>query len=505
MSSGPAAFDPAAALDALVRAIESGLGAWTTTASSHEDAANLTGYAATIEAAGDHLSATVDSISSSIDNTSVAADHARIRVDEGAQAIGTASQKLVRINDEFQRADDVLRELAACFEGVYGIVKTVQAISAKTDLLALNASIEAARAGAAGRGFAIVAQEVGRLSTRTREATDDIEALLQQLKNGVADASNTIRTGAQSAKRAVADVSSGVETMASARDDIRVVEDAVSQIRAAVSEQTDAIADIGDNVGTVSHQSRSIERALEGSARSAWSVVRDVVKAKDAVAGGHATNEALRSCLANHAVELAALTRSLRRDAPIPGAFGDEACIAARLHGREGSKVAVQLDREFHRQMHEAKNALSRRDVNAASDRLHRLRATQDELARTLGISGPLTAATVAIKDIEPADAVAVFRRADVVDVRSRQEWVDELGHIEVARLHPLKEGLDRMLAARDKHRPVIFVCRSGGRSMKAAIMARERGHTEIYNLAGGMLRWVACGLPVVGATSKAV
>lgn len=98
------------------------------------------------------------------------------------------------------------------------------------------------------------------------------------------------------------------------------------------------------------------------------------------------------------------------------------------------------------------------------------------------------------VLDVTPDD-VAKSSGAKIVDVREPAEYVGELGHIagaELIVLQTLPDHLDRL----PKDKPVVFICRSGVRSARAAAFAQANGFTQVYNMKGGMLLWNSMGLP---------
>jgi hydroxyacylglutathione hydrolase len=99
---------------------------------------------------------------------------------------------------------------------------------------------------------------------------------------------------------------------------------------------------------------------------------------------------------------------------------------------------------------------------------------------------------TVTAKDVE------CMQEATLVDVRMPDEYVGELGHIKGSRLVTLGPELDNFLATANKQSPLVFICRSGGRSGKATTQAIGLGFENIYNMEGGMLAWNSIGLPIL-------
>lgn len=84
-----------------------------------------------------------------------------------------------------------------------------------------------------------------------------------------------------------------------------------------------------------------------------------------------------------------------------------------------------------------------------------------------------------------------------LIDVRRPDEFNGELGHIDSAKLVTLESEFESALPSFDKNSTYIFICRSGARSTRAALMAQEAGIQKVFNMQGGMLRWNALGLPI--------
>ncbi|MFM2486788.1 methyl-accepting chemotaxis protein [Celerinatantimonas yamalensis] len=125
--------------------------------------------------------------------------------------------------NETQRASDVIQALSSTAESVYGIVDSIHNISDQTNLLALNAAIEAARAGEQGRGFAVVADEVRTLAARTGRATNEISQLIGQLTDGVNNAVESMQRVAQR-------VSSSQEKSNKTEENIEIVRQLIGQV-----------------------------------------------------------------------------------------------------------------------------------------------------------------------------------------------------------------------------------------------------------------------------------
>ena len=93
------------------------------------------------------------------------------------------------------------------------------------------------------------------------------------------------------------------------------------------------------------------------------------------------------------------------------------------------------------------------------------------------------------VHDVEPTELWSRAREVAIIDVRRPDEFTGELGHVPGAVLLTL-DVLPQRLDELPKNRPIVFVCRSGQRSARAAQFARQQGYADVYNMAGGMLRW---------------
>lgn len=139
------------------------------------------------------ISATLMELSDSVDGTVRDTQEGRTQVSEVAQRVSDLHQQVVQSGRS-------MTQLSSAADDIVAVVDTIQSVAEQTNLLALNAAIEAARAGEQGRGFAVVADEVRRLSANTHQATGEIQQLIDRLRNTVAETAEGLETEQRSAQ-----------------------------------------------------------------------------------------------------------------------------------------------------------------------------------------------------------------------------------------------------------------------------------------------------------------
>ncbi len=189
--------------------------------------------------------------------------------EEGAIVIHNAASEMRKISDAVQSSSQIVEDLGRQSDHITSIVNTIKEIADQTNLLALNAAIEAARAGEQGRGFAVVADEVRKLAERTSLSTKEISEMVAKIQNGTRSAVSSMQAG-------VHQVSSGVELANQAGNSINQIRDGslrvsavVNGISDSISEQSVASTDIAQQLEAIAQMSEESAIAVRQTAESA--------------------------------------------------------------------------------------------------------------------------------------------------------------------------------------------------------------------------------------------
>tara|TARA_R110000751_G_scaffold4225_2_gene20261 strand:- start:333 stop:1961 length:1629 start_codon:yes stop_codon:yes gene_type:complete len=204
-----------------------------------------------VSTAATEMSAAIHEVADNAHSTADAASTADKQGHEASDIVGQTMNDLRRLAADVAEAAGVIDNLEQDTDKIGGVLSVIEGIAEQTNLLALNAAIEAARAGEQGRGFAVVADEVRALAARTQDSTRDIQQMIQKLQAGAGQAVTVMQRGAelaaQSVERATTTESSLAETSAS----VMRINDMAAQIAAACEEQSQTTEDIARNISGI--------------------------------------------------------------------------------------------------------------------------------------------------------------------------------------------------------------------------------------------------------------
>ncbi|MEZ5627460.1 MAG: methyl-accepting chemotaxis protein [Rhodocyclaceae bacterium] len=225
--------------------------------------------AASMAAAVEEMTVSIDEINRHAQAASTqSADSGRLSR-EGGEVVRQSVKEMERIAASVHQVAEVIRALGAQSGQISTIVNEIREIADQTNLLALNAAIEAARAGEQGRGFAVVADEVRKLAERTAKATGEITGMVGAIQEGTHRAVGTMEDGVGRVQEGVALTTKAGASMAQIDAGAARVVVSVEDISAALREQSAASNDIARNVEAIAQMSEQNSAAVRGAARTA--------------------------------------------------------------------------------------------------------------------------------------------------------------------------------------------------------------------------------------------
>ena len=172
--------------------------------------------------------------------------------EQGKEVVSTTKVTIHKLSEEVQKSAAAIETLKSDTSKIEDVVNVIRGIAEQTNLLALNAAIEAARAGEQGRGFAVVADEVRALASRTQASTEEIQVMISTLQHSAEEAYQTMQLGKGAAEMAVEQADQAWNSLENINHSIAIMADMNSQIATASEQQSQVSSEINTNVNKLS-------------------------------------------------------------------------------------------------------------------------------------------------------------------------------------------------------------------------------------------------------------
>ncbi|WGK89167.1 methyl-accepting chemotaxis protein [Pseudomonas migulae] len=238
-----------------------------------------------VATAMNQMTATVHDVARNAEEAAQAAQTADDKVESGQVVVRQSMARIEQLADSASSASSSIESLSAEIQNIGTVLSVIKSVAEQTNLLALNAAIEAARAGEQGRGFAVVADEVRALAKRTQQSTEEIERLVSALRSAAQSSVHQIQSSGELVKLAVSDALQTESALGSIAAAVSLIQQMNQQIAAAAEEQSSVAEEINRSVTSIRASADQSSLAMQGNAASSIELAQLGVELKGMV--GH--------------------------------------------------------------------------------------------------------------------------------------------------------------------------------------------------------------------------
>ncbi|MCK9738308.1 methyl-accepting chemotaxis protein [Pseudomonas syringae] len=230
------------------------------------------------------MTASVADVAQNTEGAALAADEANTASRNGLRIMHQAHSTIQALAEEVEVSAQKVQALALHSQSIGGVIQVISTIADQTNLLALNAAIEAARAGEQGRGFAVVADEVRTLASRTQASTEEIRGIIQQLQGATDAAVQQMQAGQQKAHACISAASDASGSLSSISQGVERIVEMNTQIASAAVQQHAVSEDINRNVMEIRNSSGTLMLGIDNNAATADELARVASDMRNVVA-----------------------------------------------------------------------------------------------------------------------------------------------------------------------------------------------------------------------------